>query len=325
MGTTILTTGHYTPKRCITNLELETQLGLEPGFILRRTGIRERRYAAPEETLSGMAMLAGEMSLSRTGLDKAQIGLLLLATSTPDHLLPPSAPLVAHKLGLSNAGAFDLAGACCGFLYALVLADAYVRAQQKHVLIIAANILSRRINSKEKASVILFSDAAGAVLLGPDKRRTSGIRASELISDGAHYNLITVAAGGSSYPFNRYTQIDETFIHIEDGRQVFSRTVRLMTSTTQKALKSLGLKPSDIRYCIPHQANARIVKAVQENVGLHDSQILNSIGTFGNSSAATIPLTLSLHADTAKLSPGDKLLFCAAGAGLTAGAVIYEV
>lgn len=325
MGTTILSTGHYTPLRRVTNRELETQLGLESGFILSRTGIRERRYAAPEETLTGMATSAGKMALTRVGVNRSQIGLLILATSTPDHLLPPSAALVAHNLGLDTAGAFDLAGACCGFLYALLMADAYAKAQNKLVLIIAANILSRRVNPHDRRTVILFSDAAGAVILAPDKRKKSGIRAAELASDGAHYSLIKINSGGSSHPFNPNDPIDKTFMNIEDGRLVFSRTVRLMTSSSRNVLSSLGVKPSEIRFCIPHQANTRIIKAVQKNVGFEKSQILNSITEFGNSSAATIPLTLSIHASSEEFLPGDKLLFCAAGAGLTGGAIIYEI
>ncbi|MFM7084538.1 MAG: beta-ketoacyl-ACP synthase III [Hyphomicrobium sp.] len=323
MGTTILSIGHYTPERRITNDELERQLELEKGFIFQRTGIRERRYAAPNETLTGMAVCAAEMALSQVDFDKNQISLLLLATSTPDHMLPPSAPLIAHKLGLFNAGALDMAGACSGFLYSLVLADSYVRAHNKPVLLIAANILSRRTNLQDRASVILFSDAAGAVLIVPDKRTNSGILATELASQGEDYDLIQIAAGGSSRPFHPDVQMKETLMHIKDGPQVFSKTVRMMTSCSKKVLETTGLKTSDIRYCIPHQANARIMKAVQENLGFTEAQILSSISDYGNSSAATIPLTLSLHAKNGEFRPGDKLLLCAAGAGLTGGALLF--
>jgi 3-oxoacyl-[acyl-carrier-protein] synthase-3 len=159
MGSTILALGHYAPERRVTNTEIETRLGLESGWILRRTGIAERRFAAEGEALSDMAVKAGEMALARAGFDPARVGLLILATSTPDHLLPPTGPLVAHRLGLGSAGAIDMAGACAGFLYALTFADSFARAQGVPVLVIAANILSRRMNLDDRNSSVLFGDA----------------------------------------------------------------------------------------------------------------------------------------------------------------------
>ena len=151
------------------NAEIEKRLKLERGWIERRTGIRERRYAADGEALTDMAAAAGEMALAQSGIDRSRIALTLLATSTPDHLLPPSAPLLAHRLGLAHSGGIDVAGACAGFLYALVLADGFVRAQNAPVLVVAANVLSRRINPAERASCILFADAAGALRAGADE------------------------------------------------------------------------------------------------------------------------------------------------------------
>ncbi len=182
--------GHYVPARTVLNAEIEAGLGLEAGWIEARTGIRARRWAEPGETLSGIAEKAGEMALNMAGIDRASVGLMLLATSTPDHLLPPSAPLVAHRLGLSRSGAVDLAGACAGFIYALTFADAFVRAHDKPALVVAANILSRRINPSERASAILFADAAGAVLLVPSGQAGDGILGASLAADGSGYGLI---------------------------------------------------------------------------------------------------------------------------------------
>src|SRR3984957_4641575 len=159
--------GHYVPERRVENAEIEARLGLESGWIERRTGIRARRWAAPHEALTDLAMKAGDMALDDAGIARDDVALTLLATSTPDHLLPPSAPLLTHQLGLSNSGAIDLTGACSGFLYALALADGFVRTQGKPVLIVAANILSRRINPEERDSAVLFADAAGAMVLAP--------------------------------------------------------------------------------------------------------------------------------------------------------------
>ncbi len=325
MGSTILATGHYAPARRVGNAEIEARLGLEAGWILRRTGIAERRYAAADEALSDMAVKAGEMALERIGFDRARIGLLVLATSTPDHLLPPSAPLVAHRLGLSRAGGIDMAGACGGFLHALTYADGFARLHGKPVLVIAANILSRRTNPDERASVILFADAAGAVLVAPDERPDAGIRGIELATDGASYDLIQIPAGGSRRPFSTVADPSETLMQIRDGRAVFAKAVEMMAGTSERALANAGLGLRDIRYCIPHQANARIIGAVQRKLGLTDERLLSSVAQYGNSSAATIPFTLSLRAAEANLRAGDKLLFAAAGAGLTGGAIVYEL
>lgn len=325
MGSTILATGHYAPARRVGNAEIEARLGLEDGWILRRTGIRERRYAAADEALSDMAVKAGEMALERIGFDRARIGLLVLATSTPDHLLPPSAPLVAHRLGLSRAGGIDMAGACGGFLHALTYADGFARLHRKPVLVIAANILSRRTNPEERASVILFADAAGAVLVAPDERPNSGIRGIELATDGASYDLIQIPMGGSRRPFSSAADPSEMLMQIRDGRAVFAKAVEMMAATSERALANAGLQLGDVRYCIPHQANARIIGAVQKKLGLPDERLLSSVAEYGNSSAATIPFTLSLRAAEANLRPGDKLLFAAAGAGLTGGAIVYEL
>ena len=170
-GVEIIGMGHYAPERIVANAEIESRLGLEPGWIKRRTGIEARRYVSDDQALSDIAVEAGEAAIAGASMSRADVGLLLLATSTPDHLLPPTAPLVAHRLRLENAGGIDMAGACAGFIYALTLADSHVRVHGTAVLIIAANILSRRINPAERSSSVLFSDAAGAVLLAPSQRR----------------------------------------------------------------------------------------------------------------------------------------------------------
>ncbi|MER8499194.1 3-oxoacyl-ACP synthase, partial [Mesorhizobium sp. M1312] len=186
----ILGFGHHVPGRKVANAEIESNLGLEPGWIERRTGIRSRFWATDEDTLSGLAEQAGDMALANAGIDRSDIGLLLLATSTPDHLLPPSAPLVAHRLGLRRAGAVDLTGACAGFIYALMFADGFTRLHGKSALVIAANILSRRINPAERASSVLFADAAGAVVIGPCEGPNQGILSASVDSDGSRYGLI---------------------------------------------------------------------------------------------------------------------------------------
>ncbi len=325
MGSTILSLGHYVPERRVTNAELEVQLGLAPGWIEQRTGIRERRFAAADEALSDIAVKAGEHALASMGFARDRIALLVLATSTPDHLLPPTAPLVAHRLGLKGAGAIDMAGACSGFLHALTFADGVARTHGAPVLVIAANILSRRINTAERASAILFADAAGAAVVAPSGSLTGGVRGVYLTSDGSSYDLIKIPAGGSRRPFSEVIDPVETLMHISDGRAVFSKAVDMMATSSQKALVKAGLTLDHITHCVPHQANARILAATQLKLHIPKEKLLSSVELYGNSSAATIPLTLSLANTSAAFKPRDRLLLCAAGAGMTGGALIYEL
>ncbi|MBO9195393.1 beta-ketoacyl-ACP synthase III [Rhizobium sp. 16-449-1b] len=317
--------GHAVPRRCVANAEIEAQLGLESGWIERRTGIRTRHWAGEGETLTGLAAEAGRMALEDAGIAGSDIALTLLATSTPDHLLPPSAPLLAHKLGLAASGAIDLAGACSGFLYALTLADAFVRTHGRAVLVVAANILSRRINPAERASAVLFADAAGAVVIAPSTDRDRGLLATELCSDGSGYDLIQIPAGGSNRPFTPELGAEEFLMTMRDGREVFSRAVDLMSRTSVQAMERAGVTAAQIDRFIPHQANARMFDAVCNNLGIDGDRTVNTIETYGNSSAATIPLSLSIINQTTRLIEGESLLLTAAGAGLAGGAAVYRV
>lgn len=275
--------GHHVPKRKVGNAEIETSLGLEAGWIEERTGIRSRFWVEGSDTLSGLAMKAGDIALQAAGIDRQEIGLLLLATSTPDHLLPPSAPLVAHRLGLEKAGGISLAGACAGFIYALSFADAFVRLHNKPTIVIAANILSRRINPAERASAVLFADAAGAVVLAPSSDPGQGILGSSFASDGSAYGLIHIPAGGSSRPFSKGIDISETRMTIADGREVFVKAVDMMSRCSIDALEAAGLSAPDVARFVPHQANARIFSAVGKSLGIADDRIVKTIAEYGNS------------------------------------------
>lgn len=325
MSSRIAGLGHYVPERRVDNIEIETRLSLEAGWIERRTGIRARHWAAPGESLTDMAAHAGSMALDHAGVDRATVALTLLATSTPDHLLPPSAPLLAHKLGLGASGAVDLAGACSGFLYALALADGFVKAQRKPVLVVAANILSRRINMEERASAVVFADAAGAVVLVPSPDPRSGIIGVDLVSDGADYGLISIPAGGSVCPF--HTGMDPSASHMvmRDGRAVFAKAIRMMSQSADRALIQAGISYESVDRFIPHQANARIIDAVCEELSIPLERAVRTIGEFGNSSAATIPLSLSIANRDRPFLGGESLLFAAAGAGMTGGAVVVRI
>ena len=322
MGCEIIGLGHYAPERRVGNGEIEQRLGLEAGWIERRTGIRERRYAARNEALTDIAVKAGDMALETAGIDRSTVALTLLATSTPDHLLPPSAPLLAHRLALTNSGGIDMAGACAGFLYALTLADGFVRTQRAPVLVVGANILSRRIDSTDASTSALFADAAGAVVLAPTDRPNAGVLGAQLSADGSGYDLIKIPAGGSRRPFEP-DSADETRMVMSDGKAVFTKAVDMMVATSRQALARAELAIVNIDRFVPHQANGRLIAAVAHQLDVPESKVISTIADYGNSSAATIPLSLSLSAQQKPLARGERLLMCAAGAGFTGGAVVF--
>lgn len=325
LGSRILGLGHHAPERQVGNAEIESRFGLEPGWIERRTGIRSRRYAADDEALSDIAVPAARMALSASGLSASDIALTLLATSTPDHLLPPSAPLLAHQLGLERSGALDLAGACAGFLYALVLCDSFVRAQGKAVLIVAANILSRRIDPQDRDTSVLFADAAGAMVLAPSDVPGSGLLGVDLTSDGASYGLIHIPAGGSRRPFSTDLMPADLLMRMADGKAVFARAVEMMTESSRRALNSAALFAADVTRWVPHQANTRITNAVAHKLGIKEGQIVSSLAEFGNSSAATIPFSLAKSVEQQPFKAGERILLTAVGAGMTGGAIVYGI
>ncbi|MBD8554324.1 beta-ketoacyl-ACP synthase III [Rhizobium sp. CFBP 8762] len=324
MGTTLSGFGHYVPDMVVTNAELETRLGLSAGWIERRTGVIARRYAGDGETLCHFAVKAGRMALQSAGIDPAEIGLVLLATSTPDHLLPPTSPLVAHHLGLA-CGTLDMAGACSGFVYALALADSFCRTQNKSVLVIAANILSRRLNFEDRASAVLFADAAGAVVVTPVDEPHRGVLGLDLVSDGSAYDFIGIPAGGSAAPFGEGTTITDTRMAMRDGKGLFIKAVAAMAGCAQTALSRANLQINAVDYVAAHQANTRMVELVAATLGVDPCKLVGSISAYGNSSAATIPLSLSMKHQQRQLTSGETVLMTAAGAGLSAGAIVMRL
>lgn len=311
--------GHYLPDRRIENAEIETRLGLEPGWILARTGIRARHYAEPDQALSDLAIPAGAMALC--GFEPGQVGLLLLATSTPDHLLPPTAPLVAASLGLA-CGALDVAGACTGFVQALILGAGHVRATGKGCLVIGANLLSRRIQANDPGTSALFADAAGAVLLAPSDDPADGLLACDLGSDGAAHAAIRIPRGGSRLSWAP-GETEGLTMEMPDGRTVFLRAVEAMERSACKVLSEARMTAADVTAWAPHQANGRILSALRERLDLRHAAQIGSLADHGNSSAATIPLGLSLHHDAGEGLEG-VLLMSSFGAGLLWASALWK-
>lgn len=315
--------GHYAPENRVENAQIERELELEEGWIERRTGIRARRYVSSDQALTDIALPAARMALDDADIAPADVGLTLLATSTPDHLLPPSAPLLVHKLGLPNCGGIDLAGACSGFVYALALADAYCRIHNTAVLVVAANILSRRINANERSSRVLFADAAGAVVVTPPTQQGQGVLAADLATDGAYYDLIKVPSGGSRSPYRPEMDISEFQMSLTGGQTIFAKAVNTLTHSAETLLERTGLSIDEITHWAPHQANARIVHAVADNLNIPTEKALMTLQEYGNSSAATIPFSLSKCREHRSYQQGDKILMSAIGAGFVSGSLIF--
>lgn len=320
----ILGSGHYVPERIVPNSELEQHLALPEGWINDRTGVEARHYAAPDQAVSDLAYAASRMALEEAGVDGAEIDLVLLATSTPDHILPPTAPGLAHRLG-SRGGAMDLAGACSGFLYAFSLAEGFLSARGGKALVVAANVLSRRINPDDRSSSILFGDAAGALVLDGDSPAEHGLLAVHLGARGEHYDLLKVPGGGSRKPFSDDMRASEATIHISDGGTAFAVAIDSMISTSRAVLEKAGLGIEDIDHWVPHQANRRIIEAARQRLRLPSEKVCLTIDRFGNSSAATIPLTLSHFRRTGRLKSGQTLLLTAVGAGFTEAAAVLRL
>jgi 3-oxoacyl-[acyl-carrier-protein] synthase III len=317
--------GHYVPANRIDNRQLENHFHLESGWIEQRTGIKTRAWAEEDELLVDLAEKAGSAAIQNASISQQDIALTILATSTPDHLLPPTAPLLAHRLGLSNACAFDLSGACSGFLNALVMADGFVRTQQKAALIVAANILSRRINLSECHSAILFGDAAGAVIIKPTTDQTKGILGMSFLSDGSKYDLISISAGGSEKPFTPEIPSCDYKMKLYNGPVVFTQAVKMMTQCAHQAMTNAHLSSADIQHFVPHQANSRIAESTAKKLGINSEKIISIVHEYGNSSAAGIPLALSMTHQTKPFLAGERILLATAGAGMTASAVVFGV
>ncbi|MEE2826922.1 MAG: beta-ketoacyl-ACP synthase 3 [Planctomycetota bacterium] len=322
----IVATGSYLPEKVVENPELESELGLEPGWIEQRTGVVRRRVAQVDQAVSDMAIAAGRSLLEQVPSEQRElIGTVILATSTPDHLLPPTAPRVASDLGLGPVAAFDMAVACSGFLYGLQVADALCRVQGRSVLLIAANLLSRRTNPADFGTAAIFADGAGAVLVGPadEEPRIVDI---ELSSDGSGWDQLLIPDGGSRQPFGPSTLVEgRHLMRINNGQAVFRYAVESMTEMAERLLQRNDLKVEDIDLWIPHQANSRIIESVRKRLGLLPAQTCITLPEYGNSSAATIPTALDQQIRAGRELAGKWLLLTTAGAGLACGAALVRM
>ncbi len=300
--------GHRLPDRVVPNGPIAERIGVDSDWIVRRTGIRERRYAAPDERTADLALAAARRALSDAGLKPADIDLVLVATMTPDELTPNTAPLVANALGL-QAAAYDIGAACTGWLSALSVGAAQIETgRSERVLVIGAETLSRVTNFDDKRTASLFGDGAGAVVLSAEGEGAIG--PILLASDGSMADTIVA------------THTERVLIM--DGHTTFNMAVKVLADSTQQACDRAGVTLDEIDLFVYHQANGRILRAVAEKLGLPTERVADYVGETGNTSAASIPLTLSLLREDGRLRPGQRLLLSAVGAGFTWGAGVVE-
>ena len=307
----ILSVACEVPSNRVTTAELAERLGVSEDWIVSRTGIRARPVAAPDERLSEFAARAGVASLSRAGLDPADVDLVLVATLTQDELMPNAAPIVAHAVGADRAGAIDLGAACTGFLSGLSLGAAQIETgRAEHVLLIGADFTTRIVDWSDKRTAPLFGDGVGAVVLGLAAGEVGGI------------GPIILGADGSGAPA---IHIDHTERKLRmDGPEVYRHAVARMGESTRAAVEGAGLTLEDIDLFVYHQANGRILRALAEKLQLPSERVVDVIENLGNSSAATLPLGLDAAEREGRLHPGDRVLLSAFGAGFTWGAGVIE-
>lgn len=313
----IVGSGSYVPKMVLTNFDLESMVNTSDEWIIERTGIRERRIAGKDEAASDLAYEASQRALKSSGIKAKDIDLIILATTTPDMVFPSTACLLQDRLNAKKAVAFDVSAACSGFIYALSVADQFIKEGiYKTALVVGSEVLSRITDWNDRATCILFGDGAGAVVLqaSPDRR---GIISVHLHSDGALKDLLYIPGGGSRNPASKKT-IEKGLHYIKmRGNETFKVAVRNLEEVALEAINSNNLKPSDIDLFIPHQANLRIIQAIAKRLNLSMDKVLVNIDRYGNTSAASIPIALDEAVSEGRLKEGDLILMEAFGGGLT--------
>ena len=316
--------GKYVPEQIVTNADLEKIVDTTDEWIVARSGIRERRIAPSEMAASDFAVIAAREAIADAGITAAEIDLVIVATNTPDMLFPATACLVQDRIGAKNAGAFDLAAGCTGFMYAYIVGSQFIATgAYRNVLVIGSENLSKIINWKDRKTCVLFGDGAGAVVLR-QADPGSGILSCKLWSDGSGGPLLRLPAGGSRLPASHDT-VENNLHYIQmKGRDIFKFAVRATGKAANEVLAAAGLEKSDIDYFIPHQANVRIIEAAAKRLGLTREKVLINADRYGNTSTASIPIALAEAARSGKFKKGDHLLMVGFGAGLTWAAAVVK-
>ena len=317
--------GHYAPERVVTNDDLAQFVDTTDEWIRSRSGIERRHFVSEDQATSDLCVEAGQMALDRAGLTGADVDLVLVATSSPDHLTPPTSSQVQDRLGCVNAGAMTLMVGCTGFVYGLVTADQFIQTgAYQTVLLIGAEVISKNLDFEDRTTCVLFGDGAGAVVLQASDE-PCGVRSFELGSDGSQAEALIAPSPGTRNPVNQYAIDNRTHYLRMDGKAVFRFATRTMGESLQRVMAKAGADVDDIDLFIPHQANARIIEYAAKQFNLPPEKVVINVADYGNTSAATIPIALSEVLESGRAKPGDTLAFVGFGAGLTWAACLFDL
>ena len=318
-GSRLLGTGSALPRRIVTNAELAERVDTSDEWIVARTGIRQRHIAEEGETTATLAIAAARAALADAGVEASSIGLIVLATATPDNTFPATATKVQAALGCQGGIAFDVAAVCSGFLYALATADSLLRTgMARRALVIGAETFSRILDWEDRTTCVLFGDGAGAVVLeAPSGESGTGILGTKLHSDGDHHDLLYVDGGPSS---------TQTVGHVRmRGQEVFRHAVVNLSDVLKEVLEDTGFAPADLDWVVPHQANARILDATARKLGIAPGKVVVTVDRHANTSAASVPLALDVARKDGRIKPGDLVMLEAMGGGFTWGASLIRM
>lgn len=319
--------GHYLPEKVLTNNDLEKMVDTSDEWITTRTGIKTRHIAAPDEACSDVALQASRRALADAGMAPDDITHVLVATLTPDYFCPNTAGILADKLGIKSNLALDVNAACSGFLYTLQLARGILSLEpDAKVLVAAAEVLSGRVNWKDRATCVLFGDGAGAVVLTSGEPEPGQPRIDDLITrfDGAYKDLLVIPESGSAKPYLLGETVTEDNFITMGGSEVFKFGVRAMEDISKEMLEKHGLTIDDVDLFIPHQANLRIIEAVAKRVGFRDEQVFVNVNRYGNTSAASVAIAMSEAQEQKRIKPGSLVLATTFGGGFTWGSVLLS-
>lgn len=314
-------TGSYLPEKVLTNDDLAKMVDTSDEWIVSRSGIRERHIAAEGETTGDLAYHASVRALEAAGVSAQELDLIVLGTTTPDLIFPSTACLLQHRLGANGCPAFDVNAACSGFVYALTVADKFIKSgAARTVLVVGSETLSRMVDWTERSSCVLFGDGAGAMVLeageGAGNIADHGVLAASLRSDGTHKDKLYVDGGPST---------TGTVGHLRmEGREVFKHAVGMITDVIEATFSAAGISAEDLDWFVPHQANKRIIDASAKKLGIEERKVVVTVDLHGNTSAASVPLALSVAVADGRIKKGDLVLLEAMGGGFTWGAVLLR-
>src|SRR3954469_7662233 len=322
----ILGTGAYAPERVLTNHDLEKLVDTSDEWISERTGIKQRHIARDDESASDMALVAARRALETAGLSPSDLDMIIVGTISGDVPMPACAAYLQHKLGAGPIPSFDVSAACAGFLYAMSIADQFVRTgAHKHILIVGVELLSRLVDWQDRTTCVLFGDGAGAAGVGPATGDGRGILSTRLYTDASLTESLCIPAGGSREALTAEgigTKRDKVKMV---GKDIFKAAVRNMTQASRDALETAKMPTDSVRWVVPHQANLRIIAQIAERLDIPMERFIINIERYGNTSSASIPIALDEGIRDGRIKPGDPVLMCALGAGISWGSALVRM